>query len=340
MGRAQNRLILSGCEQLVLSKSIYPDLQQQKNLRSTRQKHSSTLHHATKPLVAWNGFTKKYKNTQPTFQGVQTGQETFHPNQTYAVLCSLSCRDFIIASRLFPKSPILSLLCSLACNIFRFFFSQGNILQRSCHGLDHNHTSNLISFLMFTGVYVLQYELTNVCTQALASEQHDFPWFIKTHPSPVQQNHSPLLRAGVQPLPNMETIWWHVLRENITKQCPTHDLSQQKTSPSHAGTPSSKAAGVPQGASCCGVRKMSVATMFMPCVHTQNTQIEPLDLLKLGIFREEMRVFRKVFQCLLTLTGKKWHPSEILLAAVPRHHTLLNIFLPGWRVCYFFFLPS
>lgn len=62
-----------------------------------------------------------------------------------------------------------------------------------------------------------------------------------------------------------------------------------------------QALGVPQDASSCCVRKMSVGTVFVPCVHTQNTQLDPLDSLKFGIFREEMRAFVKVFQCLLTL---------------------------------------
>lgn len=73
-----------------------------------------------------------------------------------------------------------------------------------------------------------------------------------------------------------------------------------------------QAPGVPQGASCCCVRKMSVSTVFVPCVHIQNTQTDPLDSLKFGIFREEMRAFGKEFQCLLTLTGKKWHPAPNL----------------------------
>lgn len=119
MDRAENSLILSRYEQLFLSKSIYRDLQQKKNQsRSTRQHHylhyTSCYKMSFLSLVTWNRFTKQYtKHThpwrQPTFQSVRrAGQETFKSTQTFALLCNLSYRDFIIASRLFPKLPTLS----------------------------------------------------------------------------------------------------------------------------------------------------------------------------------------------------------------------------------------
>jgi len=56
-------------------------------------------------------------------------------------------------------------------------------------------------------------------------------------------------------LQNTETIWWRVLKENITKQCPTHDPSQQKSTLFLLENQPMQSPGLPQGSSCQRVRK-------------------------------------------------------------------------------------
>lgn len=97
---------------------------------------------------------------------------------------------------------------------------------------------NLLSSLTFAGFYILQYELKNVCTQALANKQHDFPWFIKTHPSPMWENHSPLHRAGVHYFKTHKP-YGDVLKEKHNKTMSHPWPFPTKTHPFHPGKPTS-----------------------------------------------------------------------------------------------------
>lgn len=168
-----------------------------------------------------------------------------------------------------PSLRTLLLLCCLVCNIFRFFFSQEDILKCACHGPDHHHTRQP-SFL--PDVYWVLYSpiWTEKCVYSSPCQRT--AWLSMVHKnSPVPCVGKPFSFAQSRSSlhQNTETIWWHVLKENITKQCHTHDPSQQNPTLLILENQPVQSPGLPQGSSCPCVRKdvfgRCKPVVFQPC---------------------------------------------------------------------------
>lgn len=188
-----------------LAKSMYHEVQWKKNQsRSTRQQpylqYASFYKMPFLPHLTWNRSTKqcakdRHPRRQLTSQHIikiwvlGQGQETSLSTKISVLLFNLSYRNFIISSKLVPKLPTISLNPCFSAPlpvIFSDIFSPTRTFWNAHVTVQIITTPrSLLSSLRFTGFYILPYELKNVYTQALANEQHDFPCFIKAHPSPV-----------------------------------------------------------------------------------------------------------------------------------------------------------
>lgn len=139
--------------------------------------------------------------------------------------------------------------------IFSDFFSQKDILKCACHGPDHNHTRQP-SFLPNVYWVLCSLKWTEKCVHSSPCQRT--AWLSMVHKnSPIPCVGKPFSSAQSRSslLQNTETICWHVLKENVTKQCPTHDPSQQNPTLFILENWPVQSPGLPQDSSSCCVRK-------------------------------------------------------------------------------------